>query len=384
MKKLPVLKICLGLLIVFIIFITYVFLCVRWRILNQTLILERIFYATQLYRTSLQPPLILTWTKFFSHPWAQRINQDLNECAYHCIITDNKEQFSEAEAVLFHIRDIDILPELRNSKQLFVFVLQESPQYTFNYLNYVADDYFNITMTYRHDSDIYIPYGMMKKISNLTQREQIWNWDEVMEIASRKVQPVLQLVSNCQTSSKRELYVNQLRTYINITQYGRCNNRTCDEECEVHEAARHRFYLAFENSICRDYITEKLYKCLLRLMVPVVLKKSIYEGVLPPGSFIAADDFTSPRELADYLKYLSNNKTAYLSYLEWTKQYQKTFDVSTYCELCKYLHRDTARPHIIPDIKKWWFQGCFQDYAADLLKKSKVVKKKGRKSSGVI
>lgn len=49
-------------------------------------------------------------------------------------------------------------------------------------------------------------------------------------------------------------------------------------------------------------------------MVPVVLKKSIYESILPAGSFIAADDFTSPRELAEYLQYLSNNDTAYLRY----------------------------------------------------------------------
>lgn len=49
-------------------------------------------------------------------------------------------------------------------------------------------------------------------------------------------------------------------------------------------------------------------------MVPVVLKRSIYEDILPRGSFIAADDFRSPRELADYLKYLLNNNTAYLRY----------------------------------------------------------------------
>uniref|UniRef100_A0AAF5PUX3 Uncharacterized protein n=1 Tax=Wuchereria bancrofti TaxID=6293 RepID=A0AAF5PUX3_WUCBA len=64
----------------------------------------------------------------------------------------------------------------------------------------------------RHDSDIYLPYDMMKKITNLTQRKQVCDWNEMMKIASGKVRPVLQLVSNCQTKSKRELYVEQLRT----------------------------------------------------------------------------------------------------------------------------------------------------------------------------
>ncbi|VDK35531.1 unnamed protein product [Gongylonema pulchrum] len=70
--------------------------------------------------------------------------------------------------------------------------------------------------------------------------------------------------------------------------------------------------MSFENSICRDYITEKLFKRMERLLVPVVLKKSLYNDILPEGSFIAADDFKSPRELAVYLDYLENNRTAYL------------------------------------------------------------------------
>lgn len=77
-------------------------------------------------------------------------------------------------------------------------------------------------------------------------------------------------------------------------------------------SARHRFYLAFENSVCRDYVTEKFFKSISRLMVPIVLKKSIYDGYLPAGSYIAVDDFRSPRELANYLKHLKDNATAYL------------------------------------------------------------------------
>ncbi|KAM3717973.1 Alpha-(1,3)-fucosyltransferase [Dirofilaria immitis] len=335
--------------------------------LNETFILGQIFNATQLDSILLSSPLILTWTKYFSHSWIQNIKQNVDYCDHHCIITNDKEKLPEAATVLFHIRDLGRLPKFRNPKQLFVFVLQESPFYTFNYLDFVTEDYFNITMTYRRDSDIYMPYGMMKKITNLTPRERIWNWSEVVKIASSKVQSILQLVSNCHTKSKREFYVEQLRTYMNITQYGSCNDSPCDQECEIKEFAQHHFYLAFENSICRDYITEKLFKCLARLIVPVVLKRSIYEGILPSGSFIAADDFASPRELADYLQYLLNNNTAYLSYLKWTKHYEKTFGVSSYCELCKYLHQGIVGSRIIADIRKWWFQGCIENYAVNLL-----------------
>lgn len=71
------------------------------------------------------------------------------------------------------------------------------------------------------------------------------------------------------------------------------------------------FYLAFENSICNDYITEKFWR-VKKLIVPIVLKRSLYEPFVPDDSYIAADDFLSLEKLADYLKYLSINRSAYL------------------------------------------------------------------------
>ena len=52
-----------------------------------------------------------------------------------------------------------------------------------------------------------------------------------------------------------------------------------------------------------------------RLIVPVVLKESIYERVVPRKSYIAADQFQSPEELAAYLQYLVANHTAYAEYV---------------------------------------------------------------------
>lgn len=39
--------------------------------------------------------------------------------------------------------------------------------------------------------------------------------------------------------------------------------------------------------------------------------------ILPPNSFIPMDDFKSPRKMADYLKMLMSNHSAYLSYFSW-------------------------------------------------------------------
>lgn len=47
--------------------------------------------------------------------------------------------------------------------------------------------------------------------------------------------------------------------------------------CSVFSAS-HRFYVAFENSLCKDYVTEKYFLRLSQLLVPVVLKREILEG----------------------------------------------------------------------------------------------------------
>ena len=56
----------------------------------------------------------------------------------------------------------------------------------------------------------------------------------------------------------------------------------------------YKFYLAFENSICRDYVTEKFYNALLFSTVPVVYGGADYESIgAPHNSFIDVRNFHS-------------------------------------------------------------------------------------------
>ncbi|PIK42455.1 hypothetical protein BSL78_20684 [Apostichopus japonicus] len=82
------------------------------------------------------------------------------------------------------------------------------------------------------------------------------------------------------------------------------------------------FILAFENSCCEEYISEKFWKVLSTgVSIPVVIgaKKEDYKRLGPPNSFIHVDDFNSMQELASYLQKVANNSVTYNSFFKWKK-----------------------------------------------------------------
>jgi alpha-1,3-fucosyltransferase len=86
--------------------------------------------------------------------------------------------------------------------------------------------------------------------------------------------------------------------------------------------SKYKFYLSFENSFCDDYVTEKFFKVLKYDMVPVVLGGGNYSKMAPEKSFIDARNFKSIGDLADYIKYLDKNATAYAEYFEWKSHFR--------------------------------------------------------------
>ena len=67
-----------------------------------------------------------------------------------------------------------------------------------------------------------------------------------------------------------------------------------------------------------------------------------YDAVLPPNSYIFADDFQTNRQLVDYLNYLDGNDTAYLEYFKWRGMEQSNMPdhqrETGLCQLCRVLH----------------------------------------------
>jgi len=98
----------------------------------------------------------------------------------------------------------------------------------------------------------------------------------------------------------------------------------------------YKFYISFENSVCKDYVTEKFMKIARYNIVPIVLGGADYERLAPAKSYINVMDFKSPAHLAEYLKYLDSNDTAYAEYFEWKQHFRiAADDRQFFCQICK-------------------------------------------------
>ena len=73
---------------------------------------------------------------------------------------------------------------------------------------------------------------------------------------------------------------------------------------------KYYFYLAFENSICTDYISEKFWRNFNQPVIPVVMGGGNYLRDAPPNSYIDVNDFSTVEELANYLKSLQNDRVS--------------------------------------------------------------------------
>ncbi|XP_075239868.1 4-galactosyl-N-acetylglucosaminide 3-alpha-L-fucosyltransferase 9-like isoform X2 [Convolutriloba macropyga] len=99
-----------------------------------------------------------------------------------------------------------------------------------------------------------------------------------------------------------------------------------------------KFYIAFENSICAEYITEKFVNALKVGAVPIVNGwRDSYEEVLP-GGFIHTSDFKSMEHLAEHVNYLLENRTALMQYHNWRKTKQVDYiGLEANCQMCQKL-----------------------------------------------
>ncbi len=321
---------------------------------------------------------ILFWNSFFSRKdYGFGLGrQKFQQCKCpesRCQTTTDKSLFPTADAVIFHSRDPyflahpEELPMRSNPGQIYIFYNFEAPMRSGERLkNYT--DVFNLTMTYREDSDIAVPLWNLVKRTEPKTNSGIGKSD-----LGEKTRTAVWFISNCEKDgSRRWQYAMKLSQYIDLDIYGTCGNLSCPKSKADHSVAHdcfrmagktHRFYLAFENAFCRDYRTEKIIIAWTYKMIPVVLGG--FGSLLPPKSALDVTDFNGPKELARKMKYLQNHDKKYLKYFEFNKYYinEGRGCDKGFCRLCEILHNPDYRYHSGLDVYQWWVEGgrCLEE-----------------------
>ncbi|KAL3095062.1 hypothetical protein niasHT_023038 [Heterodera trifolii] len=341
--------------------------------------------------TKQKKPIILGWAglSLYEEYYTFMTKNELRNSSCDCLFTDDTNFESSASAVIFHVRHyFEPLPKSRRPEQLYTMMSIESPYWCYENLENVPDDYFNVSITYHSHSTIQIPNGQLTPITPLTSPEEIWSAAEINERMSRKKGFALQIVSNCGAPSGRDVLTKQLQELIELDMVGKCSGKKCDgQKCYQQQMESHFFYLAFENTVCSEYVTEKFWNALRSLTVPVVLCREVVRELgIPDDLYIAADDFDNATALADHLKALHNDKDRYLGYFNWTKFYQKrwvpTVKTSAFCQLCEMVHQQMeeggefmGRNYTVKSHKKLWgAQRCRENFVQNELFKKKLMK----------
>ncbi|CAD5215313.1 unnamed protein product [Bursaphelenchus xylophilus] len=303
----------------------------------------------------LTPPVAGSPKKFILSMSAFQA-ENLGGCPdFNCEVTLTFKQGIKYDALInFNERAID------NFTGYYLFSTQESPPNSdiFKELEY------NMSIGYRHDSPASSPYGYAVELAEKKDLKEVVD----MEIIKKKKKGGYWLVSHCSTDSKRELLVAELQKYINVDILGSCG-KPCEKGGKCEDSSEYHFYMALENSLCKEYITEKLWKTGFQgNAIPIVLKRSIVEEFVPPKSVIAFDDYKSVEEMARHLKELMDDKEKYLEYFKWRENYAIIFLDGAHhdvlerpwgiCQLCRLLHLDPRPQYRIPNLDEHWSRSC--------------------------
>jgi hypothetical protein len=163
---------------------------------------------------------IVFWTWFFGMPdyefgLGQTPFVEAGCPVSNCIATSDKTHYEDAAAIVFHLRNVNhqtVFPEHRYPNQSYVFFLKENPYHQWNDLAQF-NGVFNLTMTYRHDSDVPCLYG--KTMPKTKEKDKNDKMDQeklhkmrVNEVTEGKDRLIAWFVSNCgPTNTRREEYV---------------------------------------------------------------------------------------------------------------------------------------------------------------------------------
>ena len=279
-------------------------------------------------------PIIVWWSKWLNFHERPTVVQ----CGdWSCYSTNNRTWLHapQTRAVLFYGSDLlpEDLPLPRSTHHEWALLHEESPMNNYMLVHGPFIRLINHTATFRRESDFPLSTQSLPSISYLIERKPIplsikSSLQEIEDLA-----PVLYVQSHCDVASDRDRYVKELMKYIRVDSYGDClNNKALPEQLKdpvksmespdfLNFIARYKFHIAFENAICDDYMTEKLFRPLHVGSIPIYMGSSKARDWMPDEhSVIITNDFESPKQLAEFIHNIDSTDDEYNNYLRYKSE----------------------------------------------------------------
>nr|CAB3247492.1 alpha-(1,3)-fucosyltransferase 11 [Phallusia mammillata] len=308
-----------------------------------TAFLTLAFFSRQPHgkKSDSNTPLILWWTKeLYPHILKSGNENDIHDVycprsGLTCQSTQNREVLEEDgnRLISVFIYGTDFrayeAPLPRKPNHLWALFHEESPQNNHMLCHMEALSVFNYSATFKRKSDFPLTTQHFPNKKYITSRKPI-SIEEKNRLRKEGLAPIVYLISHCDVPSDRDRYVYNLMGNISIDSYGAClHNKDFKDKSltntgkmlddELYDIlAKYKFQIAFENSNCDDYITEKFTRPFHIGSVPIYKGSSSARDWAPsPYSVIMVDDFESPASLAEFIRHLDENDEAYLKYLDY-------------------------------------------------------------------
>ncbi|XP_050977839.1 alpha-(1,3)-fucosyltransferase 10 isoform X3 [Labeo rohita] len=320
--------------------------------------------------SELQYPVVVWWS-----PLTGELGR-LGECGQNrCFFTVNKSYHShpQTEAFLFYDKhrhffpgtdfSIESLPLPRHEQHQWALFHEESPKNNYKLFHEPLITLFNHTATFSRHSHLPLTTQHLEGLSALTAQTHLLPLSYKNQLR-KTLAPVVYVQSDCDPPSDRDVYIQELMQHIQVDSYGEClhnkdlpphlrDSTAMDDQDFYQILAQYKFILAFENAVCDDYITEKLWRPLKLGVVPVYYGAPNVHMWLPDNrSAVVVNPNEPPKKLAQYLKRLDKNDWEYLKYLEW-KHKREISNVNLVTEL-------KERPWGVQDIGQDNFIDAFE------------------------
>lgn len=315
--------------------------------------------------------IMLWWTEGFPGSSETIFCSNNRQCDVYS--SRNLSDIHEVQSYLFYGSNIDFidLPERKPKDIIWGLYHEESPRNVEALMHEPVLNLFNFSSTFSRYSHVPYPLQYLESFEDIKSTMFFIDTSE-KNTYLEDIAPILFLQSDCETSTERDIYVEELMKIAQVDSYGACMNNkqlpdkfsgdylnNLNEDEFLKFVARYKFVIAIENGVCEDYVTEKFWRAIKVGSVPIYYGSPSIKDWLPnKKSAILLEDFPTPKVLADHVNKLLEDDDLYETYIE-----HKIKQMVTNGNLLKELNERSYQLDSLKTVRK------FECYVCEMLHK---------------